>query len=92
MLTSELIKIILVESKLKNKNNLILEENLNLASLRELNLCGNKIIELDEKAFQGLIVLELLDLHNNELSQIKENAFSDLENLKTLYLNGNPRR
>lgn len=58
-------------------------------SMLELNLSGNNITSIPERAFANLSNLQRLLLSNNKITYISYNAFAGLNNLQQLYLGGN---
>lgn len=65
------------------------EDFRNASSLRQLELCQNKIQLIDDSTFFWAIDLELIDLSHNLINQLEEHAFLGLTELRTLYLNHN---
>ena len=61
----------------------------NLANLEMLYLSGNRISNIDVKAFMGLRSLKKLYLGNNSLQTIASHAFRDLIKLEKIYLYDN---
>jgi Leucine-rich repeat (LRR) protein len=57
--------------------------------LNKLYINGNEIVEIEQRSFDGLLNLEIIDLSNNKLTKLPSGAFKDLINLKTLVLNDN---
>ena len=56
--------------------------------LENLNLGGNQLTEIHNKAFEKLINLRELHLDNNLLASIPSDAFKPLTNLQKLFLGG----
>lgn len=56
-------------------------------NLEELWLQENKLINIDELAFNGLVNLKVLYLYENNLEHIPDNTFKSLVNLEQLWLN-----
>ena len=61
----------------------------NLRYLQKLDLQGNDISAIEEKAFLSTPNLEMLDLSRNQLRSIKSDVFSGLGKLEKLRLNDN---
>ncbi|XP_014663557.1 PREDICTED: G-protein coupled receptor GRL101-like [Priapulus caudatus] len=57
-----------------------------LASLRDLDLSGNVIVNIDSKAFEGLSSLRELDLSHQQIERLVRNTFQGLRQLNTLSL------
>ncbi|ESN92175.1 hypothetical protein HELRODRAFT_103882, partial [Helobdella robusta] len=60
-----------------------------LKNLKKLDLCNNKILFIEEEAFEGLNQLEELQLNDNSISSLSPTTFKGLKNLKTLMLRSN---
>lgn len=60
-----------------------------IVRLNELNLSGNELTRLSQKAFSGAKNLEKLDLSRNMISSIDPSAFVDLQALTNLNLSHN---
>lgn len=58
-------------------------------SILELNLFGNEISSIPERAFANLSNLQRLWLSNNKITYISYNAFTGLNNLQDLWLGKN---
>ncbi|XP_062605814.1 leucine-rich repeat and transmembrane domain-containing protein 1-like isoform X3 [Saccostrea cucullata] len=54
-----------------------------------LDLRGNQITTVGDKAFGGLSKLETLWLSSNKITTIQNNTFNGLQNLKILWLHSN---
>lgn len=61
----------------------------NCATLDELSLSDNKIVEIKHDTFENLTDLNRLDLSFNQLITLPKDVFKPLVNLYTLYLQGN---
>ena len=62
--------------------------NISLFQLEYLNLGGNQLTDIHNKAFTKLINLRVLYLDNNLLESIPSDAFKPLTNLQQLFLGG----
>lgn len=62
---------------------------LNMRNLVSLNFTGNKIVDISEDFFSGLVDLRELDLSHNNIEVIDENAFKSNKKLGTVKLNHN---
>ena len=54
-----------------------------------IDLNRNKIFEIEQRSFAGLIILEILRLKNNRICSIEPLSFLDTRNLKYLDLSMN---
>uniref|UniRef100_A0A914M054 Uncharacterized protein n=1 Tax=Meloidogyne incognita TaxID=6306 RepID=A0A914M054_MELIC len=62
---------------------------LNLASLKYLDLSGNKLSQLKDSLFSKLVNLETLLLDNNQINSLDDGIFNSLTKLKTLTISNN---
>lgn len=84
----------LLEIDMSNNDLTVLEANslILFQSARRIILAGNNIYQLNERAFVGLDMLELLDLSRNSLQDIPFNAFDGALYLRILNLSWNKLR
>ena len=75
---------------LADNNRLLKIPNLNLSSLKKLDLQFNKISNLFPQTLSNCVNLLFLNLSYNALRHIKRYYFAGLENLHGLSLSGNP--
>ncbi|KAB7507857.1 Chaoptin, partial [Armadillidium nasatum] len=72
-----------------NKLNKIESGQFNGTIISVINLKGNKIREIEEKAFQNLLLLTSLDVSDNKIKNIRDGAFYDTPFLHILNLRNN---
>jgi len=88
ILTSDLLKIILIDRELKVFKDVHLIE-IDLNAITHLDLSRHNIISIEMDTFVGLIHLKSLDLCSNKISSLNANTFRGLLSLESLNLFNN---